>query len=152
MVIYGGFGFDIVTIVSRFGEDTLTSFYKGIISFVIVWNATLCFSKLSILMYTIIIPNYSMIKWVRCLGALIVVWKLADVITLFLICQPFSLNWNDNQSGHCGNQAVFLSSMGLLNPIANSVIIALPMPYLYRLKLSWQKRLVAIALFGVGIA
>ena len=90
MVLYAGFGFDIITITNRFGEDILLTFYKCITSFAIVFNTPLCFSKFSILlMYTTIIPNYSMVNWARCLGGLIIVWTLADVITLFVISCPF---------------------------------------------------------------
>jgi hypothetical protein len=146
-------GFDIITTTNRFGEDMLFTFYKCIISFAIVWNATLCSSKLSILlMYTAIIPNYSMVNWARCLGGLIIVWKLADVVTLFVICVSFSLNWNYNQPRHCGNPAVFLSSIGLVNSMTDSVLIALLMPYFYRLRPPRRTKLIAMALFGVGIA
>ncbi|KAI4905960.1 hypothetical protein J4E90_011035 [Alternaria incomplexa] len=41
--------------------------------------------------------------------------------------------------------------MGLLNLIIDTIIIALPMPYLIRLRTSWRKKIVAIVLLGMGI-
>ncbi|RYN16081.1 hypothetical protein AA0113_g12678 [Alternaria arborescens] len=41
--------------------------------------------------------------------------------------------------------------MGLANLIADAMIIVLPMPYLYNLRLAWRKKLAAMALLSIGI-
>ncbi|KAI4604692.1 hypothetical protein J4E80_010958 [Alternaria sp. BMP 0032] len=51
----------------------------------------------------------------------------------------------------CPNQTLFYFIMGLLNLIIDTIIIALPMPYLIRLRTSWRKKIVAIVLLGMGI-
>ena len=58
-------------------------------AFALLWNATVCFSKLSVLlMYTALIPVRSMIIWARSIGAVIIAWNVGDIIAGFLICRP----------------------------------------------------------------
>jgi hypothetical protein len=121
-------------------------------SFSVLWNATVCFSKLSVLsMYAAMIPKSSMSKWARILGALIIIWNIANIITVLLICRPFARNWDFTLPGTCGSQPAFYFATGLVNLIADAMIIVLPMPYLYNLRLAWRKKLAAMALLGIGI-
>ncbi|XP_014550951.1 hypothetical protein COCVIDRAFT_20708 [Bipolaris victoriae FI3] len=151
LVTHGGFGFHIVEIYQRFGPETATLFFKGIMSFSILWNATVCFSKLSVLlMYPALIPTSSILKRTRVLGTLIITWNVADVITALLICRPLAKNWNFTLPGICGSQPAFYFAMGLVNLLTDAVIIVLPMPYLYNLRLAWHEKLAAMALLSVG--
>jgi hypothetical protein len=60
-----------------------------------LWNATLCFSKLSILsMYAALIAMSSMLQWVRILGALVVTWNVANILAGFLECRLHPKDWN----------------------------------------------------------
>ncbi|KAF1837450.1 hypothetical protein BDW02DRAFT_566107 [Decorospora gaudefroyi] len=152
MVVYSGFGFDAKTVQHRFGAETLMSFYKGVISYALVWNATLCLSKVSVLMYRSIIPNSSMVKWTRWVGGTIILWTVVNVLTTALICRRFALNWDWRLEGRCGSLPVFYFAMGLVNLVTDMVIIILPMPYLYRLRLPWRKKVLAMALLSIGIA
>jgi hypothetical protein len=121
-------------------------------SFSVLWNATVCFSKLSVLsMYAAMIPKSSMSKWARILGALIIIWNIANIIAGLLICRPFAKNWDFTLPGTCGRQPAFYFAMGLVNLITDAVIIVLPMPYLYNLRLAWRKKLAAMALLSIGI-
>ncbi|KAJ5028958.1 hypothetical protein J3E72DRAFT_238604 [Bipolaris maydis] len=151
LVTHGGFGFHIAEIYQRFGPETATLFFKGIMSFSILWNATVCFSKLSVLlMYPTLIPTLSMLKRTRVLGALIITWNMADFIAVLLICRPLAKNWDLGLPGTCGNQPAFYFAMGFVNLLMDAVIIVLPMPYLYNLRLAWHEKLAAMALLSVG--
>lgn len=41
--------------------------------------------------------------------------------------------------------------MGIVNLLADGIIIVLPMPYLYRLQLATGRKVLAMALLGIGI-
>jgi hypothetical protein len=41
--------------------------------------------------------------------------------------------------------------MGIVNLITDGAIIVLPMPYLYRLQLAADRKVLAMALLGIGI-
>lgn len=40
---------------------------------------------------------------------------------------------------------------GVLNMVSDLILLIMPMPYLLGLELSWRKRLLLAATFGVGI-
>ncbi|KAF2714584.1 hypothetical protein K504DRAFT_478026 [Pleomassaria siparia CBS 279.74] len=152
MVIHGGYGFHTLEIFSRFGPDTATFFFKGIMAFAMIWNATVCFSKLSVLlMYTALIPVQSMIRWAQGIGLFIIMWNISNIFGAFLICRPLARNWDVTVPGTCGSQPKFYFSMGIMNIIADVALIALPMPYLYKLRMSMQKKLVAMGMLSIGV-
>lgn len=92
-----------------------------------------------------------MIRAANTIGALIIVWNVSDIIAGFLICRPIAKNWNPALPGTCGSQPSFYFAMGMINLITDAVIIALPIPYLVRLRLALRKKVFAIALLSVGI-
>ncbi|CAO2648769.1 Nn.00g097180.m01.CDS01 [Neocucurbitaria sp. VM-36] len=150
LVAHGGFGFHTMDIYQRFGPETATFFFK--VSFALLWNITVCFSKLSVLlMYTALIPTPSMIKWARSIGTLIVAWNVADIIAGFLICRPIAKNWDFTIAETCGSQPKFYFAMGMVNLITDAVVIVLMMSYLYRLRLAMRKKLLAMGLLSIGI-
>ncbi|CAN9195539.1 unnamed protein product [Alternaria alternata] len=87
-----------------------------------------------------------MSRWARILGALIIVWNIANIIAVLLICRPFARNWDFTLPGTCGSQPAFYFATGLVNLIADALIIVLPMPYLYNLRLAWRKKTWAITI------
>ncbi|KAF9697828.1 hypothetical protein EKO04_004378 [Ascochyta lentis] len=152
LVTHGGFGFHTTEIYTRFGPDIATFFFKGIMSFALLWNATVCFSKLSVLlMYTTLIPNRSLTIWARVFGLFIIMWNVSDIVGGFLICQPMAKNWDFTLPGTCGSQPNYYFSMGIINIITDIFLIGLPMPYLYRLRLEWRKKILAMALLSIGV-
>jgi hypothetical protein len=125
---------------------------QGIMSFALLWNATVCFSKLSVLlMYTTLIPIPSMLKWAGAIGSLVLTWNVANMIAGFLICRPLAKNWEFTLPGTCGSQPAFYFAMGAVNLVTDAGIILLPMPYLIRLRLPLRKKAFAMTLLSVGI-
>lgn len=121
-------------------------------SFALLWNATVCFSKLSVLlMYTALIPIPSLQKWAKGTGILIIIWNISDVIAGLFICRPIAKNWDFALPGSCGSQPKFYFSMGVVNLITDAVIILLPMPYLFRLRMATRRKVLAMALLSIGI-
>lgn len=121
-------------------------------TFSMIWNATVCFSKLSILfMYTALIPIPSMKQWAKGIGALIIAWNIGDVIAAFLICRPLARNWDLTIPGTCGSQPNFYFAMGVVNIITDVFLLVLPMPYLYRLRLAPKKKVLAMGMLSIGI-
>ena len=149
-MFYGGFGFDMITIIERFGMEVLYILFKGVVVMSIVWNITVCLSKLSVLlMYTSIIPNKSMLVICRYFGATIVVWIVVAIVAALTICKPLDKAWK--HANKCVNQNTFNFCLGMMNLIIDAAIIALPMPYLFRLRMPWRPKLVAIVLLGLGV-
>jgi hypothetical protein len=92
-----------------------------------------------------------MITWARAIGALIICWNVGDIIAGLLICRPIAKNWDFTLDGTCGSQPNFYFAMGVINLITDAVIIALPIPYLLRLRLAMRKKILAIGLLSIGL-
>lgn len=151
LVLKGGFGFHAVDIVRRFGMDTLMLFLKGILAFPIIWNFTICFSKLSVLfMYASVIPVRPMITACRVVGLLIVMWNTGGILGALLLCRPFALNWDKTLEGTCGDNRLFYIWLGGINVVVEAIILLLPVPFIYRLQMKTFKKLVVISLFSIG--
>lgn len=152
MVFLGGFGFHGYDIVQRFGMDTLVLFLKGILAFPIIWNFTICFSKLSVLfMYMTVIPVRRMVLACRVVGLFIILWNLGGVLGALLLCRPIALNWDKTRTdGTCGDNRLFYIWLGAINVVAEAVILLLPVPFIYQLQLKPFKKAVVIGLFSVG--
>jgi hypothetical protein len=139
------------TIIERFGIDVLYVLFKGVLIWTIVWNITVCLSKLSVLlMYSSILPTTSMLLICRYFGATILLWILVDLIAALSVCKPLSGAWKAADT-QCGGQRQFYFCLDMLNLVADVAIIALPMPYLVRLRMPWRRKLIAIVLLGLGI-
>lgn len=102
-------------------------------------------------MYITLIPVASMAKWTYAIGALVIAWGIADIIAALLICHPLAKIWDFMIPGTCGSQPDFYFSMGVINIITDIFILALPLPYLYHLRLALHKKVLAMGLLSIGV-
>jgi hypothetical protein len=120
--------------------------------FAMLWNVTVCFSKLSVLfMYTNVFVQESLLRWTRYIGAFVVTWNVANIITALVICQPIARNWNLSIDGTCGSQPKFYTSMGVINIITDVAILTLPLPYLFSLQMPWKRKIIAAGMMTIGV-
>lgn len=82
--------------------------------------------------------------------ALISAWAIGTVLAGLLICRPIAMNWMEVPGGSCGNQVLSFTITGIINLITDVAVLALPMPYLYKLQLPLYKKVVLISVFSVG--
>jgi hypothetical protein len=121
-------------------------------SFTLLWNVTICFSKLSVLlMYITLIPVNALIQPARVIGVFIILWNSASIVAGLAICQPFAMNWDQTiEGGRCGDQTKFYMWLGIINVIVDVLILGLPMPFLYKLQLPLRKKILLLGMFSVG--
>ena len=81
---------------------------------------------------------------------LITAWAVGTVLAGLLICQPIAMNWTQVPGGKCGDQVLSFTITGIVNLITDVAVLALPMPYLYKLQLPLYKKIVLISVFSVG--
>ncbi|KAH7131010.1 integral membrane protein [Dactylonectria macrodidyma] len=154
MVLRGGFSFHVQDVAMRFGPDALTLFFKCIMVFALLWNATTCFTKLSILlMYVTVFPIRRMMLACRALGIFIILWNIGGVLGGLLVCRPISMNWDQTTpGGKCGNQPMYYMALGIINILVEVTLLGLPFPVLYKLQMPLRKKLVVFGMFSVGFA
>ncbi|TLS26695.1 hypothetical protein PpBr36_04408 [Pyricularia pennisetigena] len=152
MVHRGGFGFHVDDIVKRFGPDALELFFKVLMTFTLLWCATTMFTKLSVLLlFTTLFPTRRMQMAAYVIGSFIIVWCTGAIIATLFMCQPFAMNWNRSiPGGHCGDDPLFYTILGVINIIVEVTILLLPMPVIYKLNMPLHRRLVVVGMFSLG--
>ena len=121
-------------------------------SFCIVWNVAICFSKLSVLqLYISLFPMRSMIIAARSMGIFVILWNTGNIIAQLNMCRPFGRNFDQTIPGNCGSQRDFYIAIGVFNIILEVIMLAMPTPFLYNLKLPTRKKVVLIIMFTIGI-
>ncbi|KAI1642488.1 uncharacterized protein F4817DRAFT_320755 [Daldinia loculata] len=151
-VLIGGVGYHIEDIKNRFGvESGAEIFLQHTVANQLLWAISLCLCRVSILILsTKIFLVQSFIVTARITYVLVLGWGLTAILTAFLLCRPFAYNWDKSiEGGVCGDPTVSWAITGVLNMISDLMILIMPMPYLLRLELAWEKRLRLAALFGV---
>ncbi|KAF1973739.1 hypothetical protein BU23DRAFT_598852 [Bimuria novae-zelandiae CBS 107.79] len=152
LVKYGAFGFHVQEIYARFSPDNATFFFKGIMAFAMIWNVTVCFSKLSVLfMYATLFVQESLLRWGRYIGIFVITWNVADIIAALVICKPIARNWDLTVPGTCGSQPKFYTSMGVINIVTDVAILGLPLPYLFSLQMPLRRKIMATGMLTIGV-
>ncbi|KAL6714605.1 hypothetical protein ACLMJK_008030 [Lecanora helva] len=86
------------------------------------------------------------------IGIVVIIWFIAYVFIIFFICIPFAYNWDKTiKGGHCINSND-TAYYGTSPPdiATNLAILILPIPYLWKLQMHWQKKLAITVVFAVG--
>ncbi|KAI1465122.1 uncharacterized protein F4812DRAFT_461964 [Daldinia caldariorum] len=151
-VLVGGVGFHVDEIKNRFGiESGEEMFLKHTIANQLLWAISLCLCRVSILVLsTKIFLVQSFIVTARITYVVVLGWGLTAILTAFLLCRPFAYNWDRSiEGGVCGDPTVSWAVTGVLNMISDIIILIMPMPYLLRLELAWEKRLQLMVIFGI---
>ncbi|KAI8635442.1 hypothetical protein F5Y19DRAFT_407786 [Xylariaceae sp. FL1651] len=90
-------------------------------------------------------------KYCYAMMAFVMAWGIAVLLTTIFQCSPVPAAWDKMIPGlKCFNLAAFVIGSNVPNILADTVIIALPLPLLWSLKLSLMRKLGLIALFLVA--
>ena len=74
------------------------------------------------------------------------------VVAACLICRPIAFNWDPTiPGGSCGDQKALDMFIGVFNLLMDITVVTLPMPVLWGLQMSTQKKVVLTGIFGMGI-
>ncbi|KAH9903597.1 hypothetical protein F4778DRAFT_91226 [Xylariomycetidae sp. FL2044] len=153
-VLTGGLGFHVAEIIERFGISSGSEiFIKHLLAIQNLWAISLSLSKVSILvLYSKVFTVRVFVTIAKVTAVVICMWALATILSCFLICEPFSYNWDLTiEDGHCGDSVTSWVVTGVLNILTDLTVLLLPMPYLYNLNLELYKKLVLMGTFGVGL-
>ena len=82
--------------------------------------------------------------------AFVLSFGIGLILQAFLICRPFAKNWDPLLPGTCGSStAVFLAG-GIINIVIDLTMIILPMPLVWQLQMSQQRKSALSAVFALG--
>jgi uncharacterized membrane protein YkgB len=93
--------------------------------------------------------RFRLVCWI--LLGFVVAFGTATALASVLQCIPIPRAWNKNINGVCLNTTVFWYANAGFSIVGDLILLALPMPILYSLKLPLNQRLAVMMLFSLGI-
>lgn len=99
------------------------------------WNISVTFPKLAILslyMRIFTIRKYRIAAYTS--GVFVIMNLVAGLALSSSICTPFAYSWDKSIfGGKCGNVMVTYRYIGFLNMVAHIILLAIPLPAIYKL-------------------
>lgn len=117
-----------------------------------LYCAAVAFPKLSILaMYLRIFTSKAYRYTTYAVGAIITAAAVAGIITSLASCRPFSARWNPQLFvSNCIDAPRFWQALSFPNIITDVVMLLLPLPVVWHLKISQNQRLAVSGVFLLG--
>ncbi|KAJ6134358.1 hypothetical protein N7523_000680 [Penicillium sp. IBT 18751x] len=78
-------------------------------------------------------------------------WAVSVILETFLLCRPLAYNWDTSIAGTCGNRNATYVVAGTLNLVTDLMVMALPIPHIWKLQLSLSKKIALCGVFSVGL-
>ncbi|KAI0514648.1 hypothetical protein F5B22DRAFT_636972 [Xylaria bambusicola] len=151
LVVKCGLGLHINEVDSIGGPDTIVIFHKLIYATDLMWITLVVLIKVSILhFYSVTFP----VEWFRYLVYGVMAFAIAFWVAAFFsqvfFCIPPQKLWLPNIPGHCSNMVTNKTAVASIDLGIDIVVIALPMPLLWRLNLATAKKISLTFIFGLG--
>ncbi|KAH6639968.1 hypothetical protein BKA67DRAFT_665350 [Truncatella angustata] len=149
VAVYGLGRHTIVTAVEH--PERIVPFAKATLAAGVIYNPALVCSKVSILtLYYRLFPS-KRFKWV-CIGvgAFVIAYSVTAVMTNIFQCTPVESNWDKSIKAHCVNLGSELVAVSSLNVLTDATILCLPMPFIWRLKTDFRRKLQLTCIFLLG--
>lgn len=120
-----------------------------------LYVASIALTKISmLLLYLRLFPGDQLRLAVKMVLAFTTAWGIAILFANVFACSPISYfwtQWDGEHKGECVNNDQLLWAHALINIVLDAVIIALPMPTLFKLNMNWRKKAGVIVMFAIGI-
>jgi hypothetical protein len=84
------------------------------------------------------------------IGGVVLAWTLVATLVAIFQCVPVRSMWDVHIHGRCINTSVFLTVMGCLNVVTDALLLALPIPILWKLQMSRTHKMQLMAIFLTG--
>ena len=84
-------------------------------------------------------------------GFCVIGYWIACTILAFTACHPLARNWDKTVPGTCVDLIAFFRWNGICNLIIDFMILMLPMPMVWRLKITLKQKVVLSGMFALGL-
>ncbi|KAJ5660211.1 hypothetical protein N7507_006662 [Penicillium longicatenatum] len=126
---------------------------KAVLAEEFIWATATTLVKFSMLsLYLDIFRGKTFKILAYTIGVLSAMLMAAMFLVGGLICQPIQKNWDITmQGGHCGDSTKMDLITAIINMLLDLGIVILPLPQLWKLKLSWVRKAMLSGIFGLGL-
>ena len=113
---------------------------------------SIALTKLSILFfYARVFPLREFIRYLYAVGALVICWWIAFQGVTTFECSPIHFLWTETPStGHCIDFLKSFIAMAIPNIATDLVLLALPLPQIWKINLPLTQKLGLIVIFSLG--
>ncbi|TGO32447.1 hypothetical protein BHYA_0316g00020 [Botrytis hyacinthi] len=149
LVVFGGSGWH----VDQLNPAQLKAAQKVLLANQMLYGVGLGLIKCSI---TIMLIRIFAVPKFRLAGyfvlAMCISWTVMTILIAFLICRPLGYNWNlQPTAGHCGNTTSAYTAVGIVDIITDMMILLLPQPMIWRLRMPTANKIALAALMCFGL-
>ncbi|KAI0116372.1 hypothetical protein GGR51DRAFT_574685 [Nemania sp. FL0031] len=133
----------------------ITIAYKTFFAAQPFWTISVTSFRLSILLlYREIFSVSQYFDWaVRISVTVVCASFVGMIVIIFTACYPTTFDWHERVvNGYCGEQPILLMVAAASSAAFDIIIVALPLPLVWRLQLRTHKRLAITITFGLGLA
>ncbi|KAI0869288.1 hypothetical protein GGS24DRAFT_505940 [Hypoxylon argillaceum] len=132
--------------------DAFRLHLKLLIPAEVLWAAANTCNKISILfLYTNLFPEKAFTRACYILIGISAAYFISVFLEVFLLCTPSAYNWDKSiPGGICHNQGLAYLLAGITNLVIDAVVVVLPMPKLFGLKMNLAKRMRIVSMFSLG--
>lgn len=118
----------------------------------VLYNSTLVFIRISLfLQYWRLIREATPYRRVfLTFVAVVMVWSLGILLTLIFICVPVEGYWNKTLPAKCLEDKNVQTTNAIGNILTDVSLLALPIPIIWKLNLSFERKVALTAIFGLG--
>ncbi|KAK7924385.1 hypothetical protein PG985_006439 [Apiospora marii] len=151
LVLKCGMGLPQEEVMRIGGSNVLLLFRKLIFASDLMWLTLVCLIKVSILhFYSRIFHQTMFVNVVYGVMCLVVAFYIAALFSDVFACMPPRKSWIPDTPGRCGNSSVLYKALASTDTIMDVIVILLPMPMLWGLKLVTSKKVALTFIFGLG--
>lgn len=152
VVKYGGVGYHFAAMLAR-PDTRLGPFKKLTFIFANVYIASVMFPKVAMLCFFLRIfvqPWHRRACYI--LMGILIATAVATLIANLIQCVPLEFAWDAKAvaGAYCFKQQLFWSLISVPNIITDLVMLALPVPVIYKIQLSWKDKVGLILTFATG--
>ncbi|QMW28917.1 hypothetical protein G4B84_004252, partial [Aspergillus flavus NRRL3357] len=154
VILYGfehaGYGYHI----SQLPLSVLSRFRKCMLAAPVIYVPALAFAKLALLMlyYRLLQATHTLYVYViYAVGFIIAGYSLALPLALIFGCSPIQKSWDITiTTGSCINTAGVYLATAITNTISDVILLLLPIPVVWGLRLPVIQKVGVLCMFGVG--
>ncbi|KAG9565315.1 hypothetical protein KCU61_g8427, partial [Aureobasidium melanogenum] len=137
---------------SSISPEDLKQLNKAFWASVPVYQASLCLTKISILLqYRRVFVGSDIQRVILGSIGVIVVYGLWSVFSTAFMCTPVAYFWDHSIGGHCLSRLGVWFANASINIITDVVICLMPVPVLNRLRLPRKQKYALIGVFSLGL-
>lgn len=125
---------------------------KLLLSYQLIFTVAITTIKLSVMLfYMRVFVNHGLRLATKIAMGFVLLWGLGAVLQVFLICRPFAATYDPRIPGVCGSQVASFIATGSFNVVTDILILGLPIPTVWSLKMSVRAKLGLTGVFMIGL-